>query len=249
MISAVTRGIERRPLLWGVLICLTVIGILYTPVSTCSFLNFDDNEYVTENPWVRTGISWENIVSAFTGVKGAHWHPLTWISHMIDVSLFGLDPGSHHLMNVFIHGLNVSVVFIFAYTICSNVWGALWVALFGGVHPLRIESVAWVSERKDVLCTFFSLVSLQSYLLLQKTTRAHWHFISFIAFALALLAKPTAITLPVLFVILDCWPLRRVRSLDVKKNSTNVLGENTFFSSCARGSGFCSLRTTRRWRA
>jgi tetratricopeptide (TPR) repeat protein len=214
--SAITRGVERRPFLCGVFVCLVVVGILYSPVSTFSFLNFDDNEYVTENPWVRTGISWENIVSAFTGVKGAHWHPLTWISHMIDVSLFGLDSGSHHLMNVFIHAINVSIVFIFAYTICSNVWGALWIALFWGVHPLRLESVAWVSERKDVLCTFFSLVSLQGYLLLRKTGNRCWHLLTFLSFALALLAKPTAITLPALFVLLDCWPLRRLPSFEVK---------------------------------
>src|ERR1700733_2348894 len=137
--------------------------ILYGPVTRHDFVNYDDPAYITDNPHVKSGLTWSNVVWAFESAHAANWHPLTWISHMMDCQLFGLNPGRHHLMNVLFHTANTLLLFL----LLNNLTGALWrsaiVAAFFAWHPLHVESVAWASERKDVLSAFFWLLTLMAY--------------------------------------------------------------------------------------
>ena len=185
-------------------------ALLYARVAGYPFLLFDDNRYLTENPQVKAGLTWGGVAWAFTTLHASNWHPLTWLSHMLDVRLFGLDPGAHHLVNVLFHVANTVLLF----GVLSRMTGApgrsLVVAALFAVHPLHVESVAWVAERKDVLSTFFGLLTLAAYVRYAEWPRLRRYLPVALAFALSLLAKPMWVTLPFLLLVLDWWPLRRV---------------------------------------
>lgn len=189
---------------------LFALMILYGRVGEFDYAQVDDVEYVVSTEAVRAGLSLEGISWAFTSFRMHNWHPLTWISHMGDVSLFGLDPGPQHLVNVFLHGLNTLLLYVLAFTLFNNIFSAFVAAFLFLVHPLHVESVAWIAERKDVLSGFFYLLSLYFYLRYAACRGATRYGLVVFAFVLALLSKPMAVTLPVVLLLMDFWPLNRI---------------------------------------
>jgi tetratricopeptide (TPR) repeat protein len=197
--------------LWIVLFVTTVSTVLiYLPVANFQFNNWDDPEYITENPHVREGLSWANVWWALTTTHTPYWHPVTWLSHMTDVSLFGMHGGGHHVASLLFHIANSVLLFVLLKRSTSRVWSSAVCAMLFAVHPLHVESVAWVAERKDVLCAFLSLLALVSYVRYTRTGRSRSYVWTLTSFALALAAKPMAVTLPLWLLVLDAWPLRRV---------------------------------------
>ncbi|HEY6000871.1 MAG TPA: hypothetical protein VI078_16410, partial [bacterium] len=174
------------------------------------FVSFDDNTYITENPALAAGVSASGLRWAFTTFYAGNWHPLTWISHEIDVSLFGMNPTGHHLVNLGLHLANTLLLFALLHAATGVVLPSALVAALLAVHPLHVESVAWASERKDVLAALFCLLSMRSYLSWLRTNRSSRLYSSLAAFIAGTMAKPMIVTLPLLLLVLDYWPLGRV---------------------------------------
>jgi len=182
---------------------------------THQFINYDDPLYVYDNPHVRAGLSWPGIEWAFTHVHSQNWHPLTTISHMLDCQLFGLNPGAHHLVNVFWHSAAVVLLFILLAQMTNSVWASAFVAVLFAIHPLRAESVAWIAERKDVLSgTFFMLTLLAYFRWTRKPTLGRYLTMSTL-FTCGLMSKPMLVTTPLILVLLDYWPLGRSQKSEV----------------------------------
>ena len=152
----------ERPWLVSALLVLTALAV-YLPVIQFGFLTFDDDYYVSRNPQVAGGLTWAGLRWAFTHVHSANWHPLTWLSHMLDCQLYGLNPAGHHLTNFLFHAANTLLLFLWLRWLTGAFWRGAFVAALFALHPLHVESVAWVAERKDVLCAFFGLLSLWAY--------------------------------------------------------------------------------------
>ncbi|HYW47250.1 MAG TPA: tetratricopeptide repeat protein [Bryobacteraceae bacterium] len=190
----------RNLLLFAALFAAT--WLVYAQTAQFDFVNYDDPDYVTNNPHVRNGITFDGVRWAFTSTEAANWFPLTRLSHMLDVQLFGLQGGWHHLVNALIHACAVLLLFAFWNAATGARWPAAFVALLFAIHPLHVESVAWVSERKDVLCAFFWFLALWAYV------RGRWPLL-IAAFCLGLMSKPMIVTLPFVLLLLDVWPLRR----------------------------------------
>jgi tetratricopeptide (TPR) repeat protein len=218
-----------RPRLTALLLALATL-VIFLPAGRFDFLNFDDPEYVTENPMVREGLTGDGVAWAFDGFHASNWHPLTWLSHMADCTLFGLNPGAQHFVNVLFHAANAALLFALLWRLTQRFWpSALTAALFAW-HPLRVESVAWISERKDVLSTFFALLTLLAYARHAKEKEKQkekesgkpngkdgrggqarlYYAICLGLFALGLMAKPMLVTLPFVMLLLDYWPLARI---------------------------------------
>lgn len=197
-----------------ILICLLLIvatGSVYWQVKDHGFVNYDDPEYVVDNPHVNTGLSADNALWAFTSAGyAANWHPLTWLSHMLDVQLFGLDAGRHHLMNVLFHLANTALLLLLLYRMTGAYWRSVFVAALFALHPAHVESVAWISERKDVLSTLFWLLTMLCYVAYVRRPGSVRYLAALCAFTLGLLAKPMLVTLPVVLLLVDYWPLGRV---------------------------------------
>lgn len=196
-----------------VLICVLLsCGVLavYWQVLRSDFVSIDDTIYVTENQYVKTGFSAENVKWAFTVGKIAYWHPLTWLSHMLDCQLYGLRPGLHHLTNLIIHIANSLLVFLVFRRMTGALWKSAFVAAVFAFHPVNVDSVAWVAERKNVLSTLFWLLTMWAYTGYVREGGAKRYFSAIGLFALGLLAKPMLITLPFAMLLLDYWPLGRL---------------------------------------
>jgi tetratricopeptide (TPR) repeat protein len=191
---------------------LILVGVAFGAVTGFSFVTFDDDLYVTSNPAVRGGLTRAGVRWAFTAVGYAsNWHPLTWLSHQLDVTLFGLDPAGHHLTGAILHAANAVLLFVLLKGMTGSVWRSFFAAALFAVHPLRVESVAWVSERKDVLSTFFWWLALLAWLAhLRRPGRRRLAGVA-VLLALSLMAKPMAVTFPFLLLLLDGWPLGRLR--------------------------------------
>lgn len=204
---------RRRGLLAAAL--FTVVFAVFAPAGWHDFICYDDNGYVYDNAWVKQGFTADGVRQAFRTTEIAYWHPLTWLSHMADVELFGLKPGGHHLVNVFWHALNTVLVFLVFRRLTGATWRSALVAALFGLHPLHVESVAWVAERKDVLSTFFLLLAIGSYAswvqggAAGRPRRAGFYLLSLLAFAGGLMCKPMVVTLPCVLLLFDCWPLNR----------------------------------------
>jgi tetratricopeptide (TPR) repeat protein len=183
---------------------------LYNPSIKHDFVNYDDPDYVTNNAHVRQGLTWNNLSWALTSLEIANWHPVTWISHMMAVQFFGLNPSGHHLINVFLHALNVLMLFLLLRLATGSVWRSAMVAALFAVHPMNVESVAWVSERKGLLSTLFTILTFWVYVKYVRRPTAVAYLWVLAMFALALMAKPMAITVPFLLLLFDYWPLNRV---------------------------------------
>jgi tetratricopeptide (TPR) repeat protein len=180
-----------------------------------SFVVYDDNDYVTENHVVQNGLTWAGVKWAFTTWQAGNWHPLTWLSHMLDCELFGLNPGAQHYVNVLFHAANTVLLFALFLQMTNLLWPSAFVAALFAWHPLHVESVAWVAERKDVLSTFFGLLALLSYTRFVEASRVQspkskaFYALALLMFAFSLMSKPMLVTLPFVMLLLDFWPLRR----------------------------------------
>ena len=225
-----TRAARARPRLIGLLLALGTL-LAYLPVGHYGFVVYDDSDYVTENPVVQNGLTRAGVAWAFTTGCAGNWHPLTWLSHMLDCELFGLNAGAQHLVNVMFHAANVILLFALLLRLTNRLWPGAFVAALFAWHPLHVESVAWISERKDVLSTFFGLLTLLAYAV--AVTSGRWpvtgkepvpapglsqvtcykslfYWLALFFFALGLMCKPMLVTLPFVMLLLDFWPFERV---------------------------------------
>jgi Tfp pilus assembly protein PilF len=183
--------------------------VVYLPVRNHDFVRYDDDVYVTNNPEVQLGLSWQGIKWAFTTGYGANWHPLTWLSLMLDCELFGVEPGPMHIVNVLFHIANTLLLFIVFNRMTKALWQSAFIAALFALHPLHVESVAWIAERKDVLSTLFWLLTMLAYVRYVERSSAGRYILALVFFALGLLAKPMLVTLPFVLLLLDYWPLDR----------------------------------------
>lgn len=221
---------------WAVWIICALLAAsvfaLFHPVVHYDFVNYDDSGYIGDNAHVQKGLTREGFVWAFTTGHMSNWHPLTWLSHMLDVELFGPKPGAQHLTNVFFHALNSLLIFFILKKMTSALWRSAFVAALFALHPLHVESVAWISERKDVLSTFFWMLTIWAYARYVEAFRyskssgagriqrsmfnvrcSMFYFLVLLFFALGLMSKPMVVTLPFVFLLLDIWPLHRTSFL------------------------------------
>ena len=193
-----------------VVISLIVVSfIAYGRILGNGFINFDDIQYITENNHIKSGINPESIKWAFSSVELFYWHPLTWLSHMLDWSLFKEHAGGHHLINLLLHIGSVLLLFLFLNRTTNNLWLSAFAAALFALHPLRVESVAWAAERKDVLSMFFGLASIYVYARYAENSKTSQYILSLLLFAFSLMAKPMMVTLPFVLLLLDYWPLYR----------------------------------------
>jgi len=205
-------GFNDRWMVAGVCIFLAaIIWVVFGQTLGHEFVNYDDNDYVYENPVVQKGLTFDGIVLAFTHVYSFNWHPLTWISHMMDCQFYGLSPGGHHLTNILLHTATSILLFLILRQMTTAFWRSAFVAAVFAIHPLRVESVAWVAERKDVLSGLFFMLTIGAYV---RYARRPWspvrHGFVVLLFALGLMCKPMLVTLPLVLLVLDYWPLGRV---------------------------------------
>jgi tetratricopeptide (TPR) repeat protein len=191
------------------LLLILAIIIAYGQVKNFDFVGYDDQEYITENSHVQKGLTVENIIWAFTAFHSANWHPLTWLSHMLDCELYGLNPMGHHWTNLIFHMINTILLFIVLERMTGAIWRSAFVAALFALHPLHVESVAWVSERKDVLSTFFGFLMIGAYYRYSKAPDFKNYLLVIIFFSLGLMAKPMLVTFPFVLLLLDFWPLKR----------------------------------------
>jgi len=201
--------------LCGLCICavLAVATVaVYWQVWGHEFVNYDDSFYVYKNPDIQSGVTWQSLKWAFTTDHAGNWHPVTWISHMLDWQLFGYGPAGHHLMNLFLHLANTLLLFAVLRRATGELWRSAFVAGLFALHPLHVESVAWVAERKDVLSTFFWMLTMAAYVWYAERPCIWRYLLVLVSLALGLMAKPMLVTLPFVLLLLDYWPLGRVKS-------------------------------------
>jgi hypothetical protein len=197
-----------------ILICLALLVLtaaVYWPVGRFDFINYDDAEYVSENVRVQMGLTLQNVGWAFQTFFYENWHPLTWLSYMLDYQLFGLNPAAFHFVNLVFHACNALLLFAVFKRMTAARWPSAFVAALFALHPMHVESVAWVAERKDVLSAFFGLLTLWAYGRYTERPRFGRYFLALLFFASGLMAKPMLVTLPFVLLLLDFWPLGRVR--------------------------------------
>lgn len=232
-----------------IIVCLFLIMAIlavYWPVKDYPFVTLDDSGYVTQNRRVKAGWSKEGFNWAFTTTHHRHWHPLTWLSHMTDVQLFGLEAGRHHLTSLFFHIANTILLFLILNRITGARWRSAFVAALFAVHPLHVETVVWIADRKDILCAFFWLLAMGAYAHYSRRPGLLRYFLVFLLFTLALMAKSMAVTLPLVFLLMDFWPLDRfqpgqsvrledpqnhppVSSIFKQASALRLVGEKIFF--------------------
>jgi tetratricopeptide (TPR) repeat protein len=217
------NGLGKRDgsLLAGWIAVFLVLGTFaaYWRVQGNEFVDYDDGDYVFENAVVQQGMTASGVVWAFTSGHASNWHPLTWLSHMLDCDLFGLSAGGHHLTSLIFHALNSVVLFGVLRRLTRRCWPSAFVAAFFAIHPLHVESVAWAAERKDVLSTFFGLLALLAYAHYARASELHRsnsrlaYAFSLLFYALSLMSKPMLVTLPFVLLLLDYWPLGRIAAV------------------------------------
>lgn len=195
---------------WALALLLLITLAVYARTLTHDFINLDDPDYVTENGLVRQGLTAAGIKWAFTTGHASNWHPITWLSHMADVELFGMHPWGHHLTNVLLHAVNTVLVFAVFFRMTRAGWRSALLAAAFALHPLHVESVAWIAERKDLLSGCFGLLTLLAYVHYVQGRRRFWYAAALIFFALGLMSKPMLVTLPFVLLLLDWWPLDRL---------------------------------------
>ncbi len=200
----------------GICLALAVAVLaVYEPACRCDFVNYDDPAYVTDNPYVAHGLTRKGLVQAFTGTTGSNWHPLTMLSHMLDCQFFGVArPGWHHAVNLALHAANSVLLFLVLLEMTGARWPSAAVAALFALHPLHVESVAWIAERKDVLSTLFCMLTMLAYVRYARQPAPPRYLVVFGALALGLMCKPMLVTLPLVLLLLDYWPLRRFRGLE-----------------------------------
>jgi len=213
-VPAKPPGLFSSPEKRNVILCLLLVVAtlaLYNPVNRHPFVNYDDDRYITENPHVHNGLTWRTITWAFTATEQGNWHPLTWLSHALDYQLFHQNPAGHHLTSLLIHAANAVLLFLFLMYATRRLGPSLFVAALFALHPINVESVAWVAERKNVLCTFFFFATLIAYCWYARQPDWRRYLVFAGLFVLGLMSKPMVITLPFVLLLLDYWPLGRIR--------------------------------------
>ena len=202
-------------------VTLVALAILpYLKTLGHDFVCYDDYFYVVENPHVRQGVTWPGIAWAFTTLSGGNWHPLTWVSHMLDTSAWGLKPAGHHFTNLMLHAANTLLLFLVFARMTGALWRSALVAALFAVHPLHVESVAWVAERKDVLSTFFGLLAAWAYFKYAHDSSVRYYLLMLCLFGLGLMAKPMLVSLPCILLLLDIWPLQRWKLWRINDHAT-----------------------------
>lgn len=207
MISSIFHSRPQLSRLCCLLLFLLTLA-LYNPISHAPFLNFDDSSYV-QNAHVRKGLNWRTFAWAFKTRDLSNWQPLAWLSHALDVQIFGQAPAGHHYVNVLLHALNAVLLFLLFEGITGATWRSFMLAALFAVHPINVESVAWISERKNVLSMLFFLIGLMAYVHYARKLSVWRYSLVFIAFALGLMTKPQVITFPFVLLLMDFWPLDR----------------------------------------
>src|SRR5206468_9433419 len=195
------------------LVCLGLVAVTWAVFGQTlahDFVNFDDHVYVYENPLVVRGLSTEGIIGAFTQTHARNWHPLTTVSHMLDCQLHGLSAGGHHLTNVILHTISVLLLFLVLKQMTGALWQSAFVAVLFAIHPLHVESVAWIAERKDVLSAVFFILTLAAYARYAQAPSPTRYLLVALLFACGLMSKPMLVTLPFVLLLLDYWPLGRI---------------------------------------
>jgi Flp pilus assembly protein TadD len=198
----------------SLVICLflaTATIVTFWQVRDHGFVDYDDFQYVVENPHVQSGLTWEGVIWAFTTTYMSNWHPLTWLSHMTDCQIYGMNAGGHHFTNLLFHVANTLFLFIALKRMTKALWRSAFVAAVFALHPLHVESVAWVAERKDILSTLFWMLTMLTYVLYVECPGYVRYSLVLLSFTLGLMAKPMLVTLPFVLLLLDYWPLQRVR--------------------------------------
>lgn len=204
-----TLSQPQKKLALCLLLFLVTVAV-FSQVRHHEFINLDDEQYVTQNPRVRAGLTSDSLAWAFTSTYASNWHPLTWVSHMLDVQLFGMNPAGHHSVNLFFHLANAILLFLVLHRMTHALWQSVAVAFLFALHPLHVESVAWVAERKDVLSTFLMLCTLWFYISYSRNPTPSRGIPVLLFYALGLMAKPMLVTLPFVLLLLDYWPLGRL---------------------------------------
>jgi len=209
----------QHKILNPVLICLALAIltiITFWSLKDCGFINLDDNTYVYENAYVQSGLNWNSIRQAFSFElveRSSNWHPLTWLSLMLDYQIFGLNPSGYHLMNLLFHVLNTILLFLILRRMTKRLWPSAFVAALFAIHPLHVESVAWIAERKDVLSTFFFMLTIGAYSYYVEHPGFRRYSLVLLFFVLGMMAKPMLVTLPFVLLLLDYWPLQRFQEI------------------------------------
>lgn len=211
MVISLFESREKLLRICCLLLVLATVA-LYNPLSRAPFLNYDDDAYVVQNSHLRGGLNWNTVTWAFTTHDLSNWHPLTWLSHALDVRMFGLKPEGHHYVNVLFQALNVVLLFLLLERCTGALWRSFMVAALFAVHPINVESVAWISERKNVLSMAFFLLGLLAYVSYVRKVSIVRYLAVFFCFACGLMAKPQVITFPFVLLLMDYWPLQRVAS-------------------------------------
>jgi len=216
-----TKPAENRLVVIIIAIALAAITLAaFARVLGNGFVNYDDPKYVMHNPNVTGGLSLANLIWAFNVGYCSNWHPLTWISHMLDCTLFGMRPAGHHAMNLLLHIVNAVLLFLVLNRMTKSLWRSAFVAALFAIHPLHVESVAWIAERKDVLGGLLWILTMGAYVLYAESPSWKRYSTVVILFALGLMAKPMLVTLPVVLLLLDYWPLNRFASTDKKRRTS-----------------------------
>jgi hypothetical protein len=214
---------SRRNLAICIALLIASTLLTYWPVLKNEFINYDDPDYVTTNEVVKQGLTAEGFKWAFTTGHASNWHPITWLSHMADVSMFGMKPAGHHATNLVFHTANTVLLLLLLWLMTGSVWRSAMVAALFALHPLHVESVAWVAERKDMLSAFFGLLTLMAYTHYVAASKVSglkakvWYVAALGLFALGLMSKPMLVTWPFVMMLLDVWPLNRLKMEDRKK--------------------------------
>ncbi len=191
-----------------------VTGVLFWQVKNCAFINYDDDSLLLYNFNVTSGLSWKNLVWAFTSTDKLQWVPVTWLSHMLDFQLYGINPAGHHVTNAVLHLCNTIVLLLVLYRMTGAYWRSFFVAALFALHPLHVEPVAWVTARKDTLSTLLFLITLLLYVRYVRQPRTAGYVLVLCAYLVTLTAKPMLVTLPLVLLILDYWPLNRLAGPD-----------------------------------
>ena len=209
-----TQTLNTRQQKQLILISLSLIIMtlaVFWPASRNDFIIYDDPQYITDNDRVQDGLTLEGLIWAFTTFHASNWHPLTWLSHMLDIQIYGLNPAGHHSTSVILHTINVVLIFLLLLRMTGTAWKSASVAALFAIHPLHVESVAWVAERKDVLSAFFLILTIWAYVRYLDHPRIGRYLLLMLSFALGLMSKPMLVTLPFVLLLLDFWPLARLK--------------------------------------
>jgi len=215
-VSTLFASGSKRNLILCLLLATCTLAI-YNGVNQNGFINYDDDVYVTANRHVQGGLQSSTLTWAFTTFDAANWHPLTWISHALDYQIFKLNPAGHHYINLLLHCANVIILFLLLADTTKRTWPSLFAAAIFAIHPLNVESVAWVAERKNLLSMLFLLLALRAYQNYAAKPNVGRYAAVFVLFACGLMAKPQVITFPFLLLLWDYWPLERIRFASPQK--------------------------------